>query len=75
MHFAPFFIAFTPFIFIIFCVTIRKNLHGAALKEEQNMLNVTDYFEKNKKADVSDILQRIINENPNRTLFFPDGDI
>lgn len=38
------------------------------------MLNVTDYLKNNKRTETSDILQRIINENPNRTIYFPDGE-
>ena len=34
---------------------------------------VTDYLKADGKKDVSDILQKIIDSNPNRTLFFPDG--
>ena len=33
----------------------------------------SDYMAADGSADVSDALQRIINENPNRTIFFPDG--
>ena len=36
-------------------------------------LIVTDYLKADGKKDVSDILQKIIDANPNRTLFFPDG--
>lgn len=34
---------------------------------------VTDYIEADEDGDVSDILQSIIDENPNRTIYFPDG--
>ena len=34
---------------------------------------VTDYI-GNAQGDVSDALQRIIDDNPNRTIFFPDGE-
>ena len=34
---------------------------------------VTDYVKANGKRDVSDILQSIIDSNPNRTIYFPDG--
>lgn len=36
-------------------------------------LIATDYFPADGKTDVSDALQKLINENPNRTIFFPDG--
>ena len=34
---------------------------------------VTDYVKADGKTDVSDALQQVIDEHPNRTLFFPDG--
>ena len=34
---------------------------------------VTDYVEANTGKDVSDELQKLILDNPNRTIFFPDG--
>ena len=34
---------------------------------------VTDYVKANTGKDVSDAIQKIIDENPNRTIFFPDG--
>lgn len=34
---------------------------------------VTDYADNSGKTDVSDILQNLINRNPNSTLYFPDG--
>ena len=37
-------------------------------------LYVTDYIEANTGKDVSDELQKLILDNPQRTLFFPDGE-
>lgn len=37
-------------------------------------LVVTDHLEANTGADLSDALQRIIDENPHRTIYFPDGE-
>lgn len=34
----------------------------------------TDYLPADGKSDVSDRIQALIDENPNRTLFFPDGE-
>ena len=33
----------------------------------------TDYVPADGKTDVSDALQKLIDNNPNRTIFFPDG--
>ena len=35
---------------------------------------VTEYIDANTGKDVSDAIQEIINKNPNRTIFFPDGE-
>lgn len=34
---------------------------------------VTDYLTADGTADVSDAIQKIIDDNPNRTIYFPDG--
>ena len=34
---------------------------------------VTDYFSADGKEDVSQKIQNLIDENPNKTIFFPDG--
>ena len=34
----------------------------------------TDYLDVNSGVDVSDAIQRMIDENPMRTLYFPDGE-
>ena len=38
------------------------------------LLNVADALGEHSGKDVSDALQKIIDLNPNRTLFFPDGE-
>ena len=48
-----------------------------ACRGEQNSLGyvvVSDYIEPSCGEDVSDALQQIINDNPNRTIYFPDGE-
>ena len=37
-------------------------------------LSVSDYILPNLGRDVADDIQRIIDSNPNRTIFFPDGE-
>lgn len=37
-------------------------------------LDVTDFIDANSGADISDEIQKIIDENPNCVLFFPDGE-
>ena len=42
--------------------------------ENKGYIVVTDYVEANTGVDVSDGIQKIINENPHRTIYFPDGE-
>ena len=35
---------------------------------------VSDYVKADTGSDVSDAIQKLINENPNKTLYFPDGE-
>ena len=35
---------------------------------------VTDYMEANTGKDISDALQALILDHPNRTIYFPDGE-
>ncbi len=41
---------------------------------DKNYIVVTDYVKANTGADVSEAIQQIINDNPNRTIYFPDGE-
>lgn len=41
--------------------------------EAYGYLVVTDYLPADGRTDISAALQKLIDENPNRTLFFPDG--
>ena len=38
-----------------------------------NYVIASEYMPADGSVDVSDTLQRLIDENPNRTIFFPDG--
>ena len=42
-------------------------------KSDLGYVIVTDYVKANGKKDVSDIIQKIIDDNPHRTIYFPDG--
>ncbi|MBQ2374218.1 MAG: hypothetical protein II299_03815, partial [Alistipes sp.] len=41
--------------------------------KQKGYVVVTDYVKANGKKDVSDAIQQIIDSNPNRTIYFPDG--
>ncbi len=47
---------------------------GAAAESDKGYIIVTDTVSANSGVDVSDEIQAIIDENPNRTIFFPDGE-
>ncbi len=57
---------------------IPSNAVEDALKEAGvsylNYIYVTDYVEPNSGKDVADIIQKLIVSNPNKTIFFPDGE-
>jgi len=42
--------------------------------ESKSYVIVTDHVQANTGRDLSDELQRLILDNPNRTIFFPDGE-
>ena len=35
---------------------------------------ITDYVKANTGKDVSDAIQKVINDNPMKTIYFPDGE-
>ena len=39
-----------------------------------NMMNITEYLNGSDDASVSARIQQVIDENPNRTIYFPDGE-
>lgn len=41
--------------------------------ERKAYVVVTDYMQTDGVSDVSDAIQKIIDDNPNRTIYFPDG--
>ena len=41
--------------------------------EDAGYVLVSDYVKPNTGKDVTDAIQKLIDENPNRTLYFPDG--
>lgn len=44
------------------------------LTSTDTYLLITDYVQPDTGVDVSDDIQRVIDTNPNRTIFFPDGE-
>lgn len=42
--------------------------------DDSGYVVVTDYVEVSTGEDLSEVLQKIIDDNPNRTIYFPDGE-
>lgn len=59
---------FMGVLMIMSVLTVSANAEG------EGYLVVTDYVEANSGRDVSGEIQALIETNPNRTLFFPDGE-
>ena len=61
-------------LFILVISAMMMTVVAAAQSaKEKGYVVVTDYVKANSKKDVSDKIQKIIDENPNRTIYFPDG--
>ena len=60
-------------LFILASMVMLASPVMAQSAKQKGYVVVTDYVKANGKKDVSDIIQKIIDENPNRTIYFPDG--
>ena len=62
--------------FRFICLLSLATLTVAAAETDvarRGVVVVTDFVAADGKTDVADALQKIIDANPNRTLYFPDG--
>ena len=64
---------FRCFVSVVLCLCFSFGCCVFAFAA-QAPLNVRDYVAPDSGTDTASQLQRIIDENPNRTLFFPDGE-
>ena len=53
---------------------VKATSSASGSSSSSSYLMITDYAQPNTGADVADAIQRAIDENPNRTIFFPDGE-
>ena len=62
--------------FALIFIMIFSALTLTAFAEEniKNYIVVTDFVDANTGEDVSDEIQSVIDGNPNRTIYFPDGE-
>jgi len=49
-------------------------LKQSITKSKESFVDVTDYFSANTGADVTTHIQKLIDTNPGRTIYFPDGE-
>lgn len=65
--------SFKKIITLVVAVVISVSAVASNLPKDMGYVVVTEYINKKNAKDVSDIIQKIIDENPNRTIYFPDG--
>ena len=50
---------------------------AASYKKEKSMntrmINIAEIIQSSNQSDIAEIIQNVIRENPNRTIYFPDG--
>ncbi len=63
-------------ILVLICVLwmIFSTPKQSVSQDSRGWIVVTDYIKESDKGDVSAVIQRLIDENPNATIFFPDGE-
>ena len=60
-------------LFLVFALVAAMLSFGGRAAVPPGVLNVAEFVAADGKSDVADALQRVIDGNPNRTLWFPDG--
>ena len=65
--------SFKKIITLVVAVVISVSAVAYNSPKDMGYVVVTEYINKKNAKGVSDIIQKIIDENPNRTIYFPDG--
>ena len=60
-------------VFVVFVTLCLSTVAMGQAARDKGYVIVTDYLKADGKKDVSDIIQKVIDSHPNRTLYFPDG--
>ena len=68
-----FFIFVVSFFISSCCYNDEINYSKLSKLSEKPTVIVTDYIKNDGKTDVADAIQALIENNPNRTIYFPDG--
>ncbi len=72
-----YFIALILSFTLVFTSCNNTDNSTKSIENEESIMNsyvmITDYAKPDTGKDVSDAIQRAISENPNKTIFFPDG--
>ena len=60
-------------LFLSIVILSAYTAAGQSKPSQKGYVVITDYIKNDGKKDVSDAIQNVIDRNPNRTIFFPDG--
>ena len=58
---------------LLFIAVAAKAQEAPVPPTKAGYIIVTDTVPADGKTDVADMIQKIIDDNPNRTIYFPDG--
>ena len=61
-------------VMVLVTILSCSSVAGLADSADKGYIIVTDTLQANSGTDVSDEIQSIIDRNPNRTIYFPDGE-
>ena len=61
-------------VYLIITLSLAVSCDRLLFIDNEDFLVVTKYIKPNTGEDVSKQIQRLIDNNPNRTLYFPDGE-
>lgn len=64
---------FKKICLLISFILVSSSVAAHLSPKQKGYVVVTDYIKNDGKKDVSDAIQKIIDNNPNRTIYFPDG--
>ncbi len=60
-------------LMLLTCFCVVSAQAQSVIFDSKSCIVATDYMPADGSVDVTDAIQKLINENPNRTIFFPDG--
>lgn len=61
------------FVCLFAAATVALSSFNVSARTSSLYVNITDYITESDSSDMAPAIQRAIDENPNRVIFFPDG--